>query len=182
MGRELRRKQNKKEGKPLKELKNQKNDNQYEDIYKMLKTFGIILGIILIIYFFVAVVITKEIDWFKEEEGTTNNTQSVSNAILASETFKQTEEEYYVYYYDFNDEDSSIKTLLNSKLSNSTIYKVDTSDAFNSKFVIEEGTGNSTATNIEELKIINPTLIKISGDNIIEYYETKDKIIEYLEK
>lgn len=181
MGRELRRKQNKKEGKPLKELKSKKSDNPYEDVYKMLKTFGIILGIILIIYFFVAVVITKEIDWFKEDSDTTNNTQSVSNAILASETFKQSEEEYYVYYYDFNDEDSSIKTLLNSKLSNSTVYKVDTSDAFNSNYVTTE-IGNENLTSLENLKVINPTLIKVVGDSVIEYYQTKDKIIEYLEK
>ena len=181
MGRELKRKQAKKEGRPLKEKETvSKNTNPYEDIYKMLKTFGIILLIILVIYFLVALLITKEIDWFSKDEDTSeSNVTSVTNSILARNTFMQSEEEYYVYYYDFNDENTKISILI-SNLSN--VYKVDTSDAFNSNYVTDEELGNNLATNIDELKVINPTLIKISGDTIVEYYQTVDEIVNYLEK
>ena len=146
----------------------------------MLKTFGIILLIILVIYFLVALLITKEIDWFSKDEDTSeSNVTSVTNSILARNTFMQSEEEYYVYYYDFNDENTKIGILI-SNLSN--VYKVDTSDAFNSNYVTDEELGNNLATNIDELKVINPTLIKISGDTIVEYYQTVDEIVNYLEK
>ena len=181
MGRELKRKQAKKDKKPLKEEIIKKNENPYEDIYKLLKTFGIILAVILLIYFFVALIITKEIDWFSNDEKQ-NEVTTVKNSILAKNTFMQKEEEYFVYFYDFDDENTSIATLISSKLSNSKVYKVNTNDAFNSNYVTDEATGNSSATTIDDLKVINPTLIKISGDNIIEYYETKDNIISYLEK
>ncbi len=182
MGRELRRKQAKREGKSLKEEKeNKKEVNPYNDINKMLKTFAILLGIILIIYFLVALFITKEIDWFSNDNENANSAVSVKNSILAKNTFMQTEEVYYVYYYDFNDQSSSIASLISSKLSSETVYKVDTSDAFNSNYVTEE-VGNSAVSSIDDLKVINPTLIKISNGSVIEYYETEDSIINYLEK
>ena len=182
MGRELRRKQAKKENKPLKDEIIKKNENPYDDIYKLLKTFGIILALILIIYFLVAIVITKEIDWFSKDETNEETVNTVQNSILAKNTFMQVEEEYYVYFYEFGDENGSIATLVNSKLSNYSVYRVNTKDALNSNFVTNELLGNSSAVSIDDLKVINPTLIKISGDTISEYYETKDSIISYLEQ
>jgi len=182
MGRELRRKQAKKDGKSLKEEIIKKNENPYDDIYKLLKTFGIILGVILIIYFLVGLLITKEIDWFSKDDETSNDVTSVKDSILANSIFMQKEEEYYVYFYDFNEENTSISSLINNKLVDSKVYKVDTSDAFNSNYVTEEELGNSSAISLDDLKVINPTFIKISGDNIVEYYETEDNIISYLEQ
>jgi len=182
MGRELRRKQAKKDKKPLKEEIIKNNEEPYSDIYKLLKTFGIILGIILVIYFLVALVITKEIDWFSSDDEEQSDVNNVQNSILAKNTFMQNEEEYYVYFYDYDDENAIISTLISSKLSGSTIYRVNTNDAFNSNYVTDEEFGNSAATSIDDLKVVNPTLIKISGDLIAEYYETKDNIINYLEQ
>lgn len=181
MGRELKRKQAKKDKKPLKEEVIKKNENPYDDIYKLLKTFGIILGVILLIYFLIAVLITKEIDWFTKDNNE-EQVQKVEKSILAKNTFNQKEEEYYVYFYDFEDENERIATLINSKFFTETIYRVNTKDAFNSNFVTEEALGNSSVTSIDDLKVINPTLIKISGDIVVEYYETKDNIISYLEQ
>lgn len=181
MGRELRRKEAKRQGKSLKEKSvNKVKEDSYNDVYKMLKTFGIILGVILVIYFLIAVLITKEIDWFGSKNNTNTTENTVKNAILASETFKQKDETYYVYYYDFNKEDSTITNLISSKITD-TVYKVDTSDAFNSNYVSTEN-GNSNATSLEELKVINPTLIKITNDEIVSYYETKDSIVNYLKQ
>jgi len=118
MGRELRRKEAKRQGKSLKEKSvNKVKEDSYNDVYKMLKTFGIILGVILVIYFLIAVLITKEIDWFGSKNNTNTTENTVKNAILASETFKQKDETYYVYYYDFNKEDSTITNLISSKIT-----------------------------------------------------------------
>lgn len=181
MGRELRRKQAKKEKKPLKEEVIKKNENPYDDIYKLLKTFGIILGVILLIYFLIALLITKEIDWFSKDNDE-EQVQKVENSILAKNTFMQKEDEYYVYFYDFEDEDEMIATLIDGTFFDETIYRVNTKDAFNSNYVTDEALGNSSVTSIEDLKVINPTFIKISGGIVVEYYETKDNIINYLEQ
>ena len=182
MGREIRRKQAKKERKPLVEEKIKKNEDPYNDIYKLLKTFSILLLIVLGIHFFTAVVITKEIelfsDWF--EKGKDDKVTTVSNSIIAKNVFSQKEEEYFVYFYDFDEEDTSLTYLVNGMISDNKVYKVNTKDAFNSNFVTEEGAGNSAAKSIEELKVITPTLIKISNGTIVEYYETVDGITNYL--
>ncbi len=181
MGRELRRKQAKKEGKPLTNFET-KNTNEYNDIYKMLKTFGILLAIIIILYLFIAIVITKEIDWFRKDNDTNTTDTRVANSILAKNIFMQSEEEYYVYFYDFNNPDSEINSLISSKLSESKVYKVDTSDAFNSNYVVKNETDatNHSVTSLDDLMVVNPTLIKISGDVVVEYYE-KAEINSYLE-
>ena len=97
MGRELRRKQAKKDGRSL-EKEELIETNQ---IKKYLMTVVGIVGIFAIIYLLSALFITKELDWFnKDKEENTNN--SVSSSILASAIFKQSEESYYVYFYDFD--------------------------------------------------------------------------------
>lgn len=170
MGRELRRKQAKREGKSL-ERENLENEHQ---IKKLLIITGLILFIAIIIYLLTATFITKELKWFdnSNENQTDTSSNKVSNSILASAIFKQKEEEYYVYFYDFNEEDGTITNTVNSSLSDSKVYKVDTSSAMNSNYVSE--TGNKEAKNLEELKVVPHTLIKIVADTITEYYENDE--------
>lgn len=167
MGRELRRKQAKKEGKSLTQAKT----NEENQLKVLLKIVGLLVFIIAVIYIISGVFITKEIKWFNNlSNGSNNNSNSnVSSSILASSIFKQSEEEYYVYFYDFNDENSTISNQIKTKLSNSKIYRVDTSSALNSNYVGEES--NKDAKNLEQLKVKAPTLIKIVDDSITEYYE-----------
>lgn len=172
MGRELRRKQAKREGKSLeKQIEQEKNE---------LKKFIIITLMLLIIlgliYLLSALFVTKELDWFADDE-ITENKVNVSNSILASSIFKQQEPEYYVYFYDFNEEKVNITAQVTNRLSSETLYKVDTSSAMNIKYVSD--TSNKNAKNLEELKVVAPTLIKISNETIIEYYE-KDEILANL--
>ena len=48
-----------------------------------------------------------------------------------------------------------------------------------SKYVLDD-VGNKNATKASELKVTNPTLIKIEDKEITEYIEGKDNILEYL--
>ena len=122
-----------------------------------------------IIYLVTALFITKELDWFNKKDNATTENQNISNSILASAIFKQSEIEYYVYFYDFNEEKNSITDIVNSKLAGDKVYKVNTTSAMNSNYIGE--TGNKNAKTLEELKVVAPTLIKISNNVIVEYYE-----------
>ena len=173
MGRELKRKQAKKEGKSLVEDNSKKNENPYSDIYKLLKTFGILLVIVIGIHFFTALVITKEIEWFtewfkKDEEKVPT---TVANSILANNTFKQKEEEYYVYFYDYSDEDEEVANIVGT-IKDLTVYRVDTGSALNNNYVSEES--NKSAKTLEELKVKSSTVIKVSGETITSYYENDE--------
>ncbi len=168
MGRELRRKQAKREGKSLKseEIKVEYN------VKKIVITCVIVLVSIGLVYFISALFITKELDWFSKEE-VKENTSGVENSILASAIFKQKEDEYYVYFYDFNEDNNMYKNIVSSKLSSKKVYNVDTSSGLNSNYVSD--VSNKKATGLDDLKVVNDTVIKIVGDTIVEYYE-KDEI------
>ena len=172
MGRELRRKQAKREGKSI-----QKEEIVEKNQIKQLISITIILVVIIgLIYLISALFVTKELDWFDKNDDTTIPTLA-TNTILASEIFKQSEEEYYVYFYDYKDEDTDISSHITSKLSSSKVYKVDTNNGLNNKYVSEKS--NKKAKNLDELKVKAPTLIKINGEKISAYYEgdeIKDKL------
>lgn len=178
MGRELRRKQAKKEGKNLKkELydMNIDNDNQ---IYKFAKITIILLIMFAVLYIVVGVFVTKEFNWFGNKDNEV--TDSVKNKILASSIFNQKDGEYYVYFYDFDNMNSTIEATLSSKLSDAKIYRVNTKDALNQNYVTD-GTGNKAAKTLDELKVVDNTLIKIVNNEIVRYYETEDEIVSGLE-
>lgn len=169
MGRELRRKQAKKEGKSLKK----EEIVEKSQISKLIKTVILLLVIIGAIYLISIIFITKEVDWFEKDEETQQET--VTNSILASRIFEQSEETYYVYFYDFNDEDTNITSVITSNVSEE-LYRVDTNSALNAKYVSEES--NKKAKKLDDLKVKAPTLIKISGDTITEYYEDSEILNE----
>lgn len=168
MGRELRRKQAKKDGKSLKK-EVQVEQNQ---VKKLVIITLVLVFIICLIYILSALFVTKELDWFEKDDDQTQ--PLVTNTILASEIFKQKEEEYYVYFYDYTDEDNQVSTSVSSKLSSQKVYKVDTSSALNNKYVSEES--NKSAKKLEDLKVKAPTVIKVSGEEIVTYYEGNEII------
>ena len=168
MGRELRRKQAKREGKML---KNEEIKEEY-NVKKIVITCVIVLVSIGLVYLISALFITKELDWFSKKE-VKENASSVENSILASAIFKQKEDEYYVYFYDFNEDNNMYKNIVSSKLSSKKVYNVDTSSGLNSNYVSD--VSNKKATVLDDLKVINDTVIKIVSDTIVEYYE-RDEI------
>ena len=168
MGRELRRKQAKKEGKSLE----REEIIEKNPVKKYIIITSSLIIVLSLMYFITALFITKELDWFDKKDNDTSESNSVTNTILASATFKQSETEYYVYFYDFNEEKNSITDIVNNKLSGEKVYKVNTASAMNANYVGE--TGNKNAKTLEELKVVAPTLIKISEDKIVKYYEGKE--------
>lgn len=180
MGRELRRKEEKKN-------RNKKNIQNQEDVgleisgLTVLKVIGAVILIILVVYFALAIFVTKEFNVSNNEsqsESTSDTTDSVTDKVVAANIFNQSEDTYYVYCYDFNEEDDGLKQAFGN-VNGVKVYRLDTSNSFNSKYVTE-GAGNKSATNLDSLKISNPTLLVISGDSIRGYYEGRVEIIKFL--
>lgn len=151
----------------------------------VVKLVCFVVILLFVIYYVLAVFVTKELDI---SNGNTNDnsteettdTSSVSDKILASNIFEQKEEEYYVYFYDFNDEDDVVNSAISS-ITDTKVYKVDTSSSLNTNYVTEDD-GNKKANDIDELKVKNPTVIKIKADKIVEYYEGSNDIYKGLSK
>ena len=171
MGRELRRKQAKKEGKSLEK---EEMVEEYQ-IKKLIINILVIVAIVIVIYLLSATLITKELDLFGRVNKEQNTSEINKDDILASEIFNQPEEEYYVYFYDFNESESVITDIVNNRLSYVKLYKVNTSSAMNNNYV-SSTTSNKKAKTINDLKVISPTLIKISKGVITEYYEQNEII------
>ena len=170
MGRELRRKQAKKQGKEINNEELKVEGINFKNLLKLIIISGIIFGVF---YLATALFMTKELNWFDKEETTnTDTTPSVDNTILAKEALIQKEDTYYVYFYDYTDEVTSVTTSVDN--ISDKVYKVNTKDGFNSNYVSEET--NKEATSIEELKVKALTLIKVVDGEIVEYYEGKEEI------
>lgn len=173
MGRELKRKEAKKNKKPI--SKKVEEENYKIKGSTILKLVISSILILLVLYYIIAVFITKEIDvsWGSNNQQS-ETTNELENKILATNTFNQQEETYYVYFYNFNEEDTNITRAV--KTLRETVYKVNTNDALNKNYVTEEN-GNRNATSISDLKVKSPTLIKIEADKITAYYEGNNEII-----
>lgn len=181
MGRELKRKDAKKNHKDVREVNKKKDSPETIETSKLLMTLGLVLGILIFAYLLIGIFVTKEIklDWFNNtKENETDNTPK--NAILASEVFNKTEETYYVYCYDFKEEQAAIESLITSKLTNDKVYRVDITSGFNSNYVGD--VGNVNTQSINDLKINGVTMIKISNGVNVNYVEGVDNIKNFINK
>lgn len=183
MGREQKRREAKRNGKNINEIKKEEEKNVI-DKGNIVKITIIVIAILAILYLILAIFVTKELNLStrknKDSESTNTETTSVTDAILASAIFDQSGEEYYVLFYDFNDDDE--KDLANSVSGNLTdkkVYKVDSGSGLNSNYVTEDGS-NPDAKTLSELKVKSPTLIIINADTISNYIEGIDNIKEYI--
>ena len=180
MGREQKRREQFKN--KNKKIKEDELDTSIKGI-TLVKLVGFVIIFLFVIYYVLAVFVTKEIDISNNGEKSTitestDTGSSVSNKILASNIFNQKEEEYYVYFYDFNDEDDVVSSVI-SGMTEDVIYRVDTSSSLNAKYVTEEK-GNKSAKSLNDLKVVNPTVIKIEADKIVKYYEGNNEIYKKL--
>ena len=174
MGRELKRKEAKKNGQDIKKV----NTSTELDWKKIVITFSVIVIFVVVIYFILAVFVTKEVgsnNTTNTSDNSSNNT--VANPILASDIFKESEDSYYVYCFDFDEQDTNISNIISNKLVSDKVYRVNTKDSLNKNYVSE--VGNKNATSLEDLKISNPSLIKIENGSITMFLVGKQEIINY---
>ena len=185
MGREQRRREAKRSGKNINEIKKEEEKNVI-DKGNVVKVTIIVIAILAILYLILAIFVTKELDLStkknKNSESTSTESSSVTDAILASAIFNQSGEDYYVLFYDFNDDDEKdLANTVSSSLTDKKVYKVDSGSGLNSNYITKDSS-NPDAKSLSELKVKSPTLITVSADTISNYVEGIDKIKEYINK
>ena len=151
-------------------------------------TITVIL-ILVVVYLSTAVFMTGEIgDKKKDEKDEVTNVSEESqtstlydNMIIASKTFEQKNDEYMVIFFSQKDTSDTLKNMIStydSSDKDTKLYKVNTDEAIN-RFVISDEANNS-ATNYNELKINDITLVTIKNGVIASYIVTEDNVIEAL--
>ena len=172
----------------LKELKKQKrefnNEEEKSFINRFMMTIGLVLLSLVVLYLFIGIFVTKSITFGKSNEEDPKEVTIDKSTILASQIFDQKEDEYYVLVYNPDDKVYDIGqfiSLYTSKEDSITLYKVDSTKKFNSNYIVEKDS-NKNPTNLEELKIISPTLIKISSKNVTEYHEGFEEVKNVFKK
>lgn len=173
MGRELKRKQAKRDGKNVKEVQKQKQEleNNTVTLNKL-----IILVIFMVLFFsalylITGLFITKDIKWFSKNSSSSEENTTIENKILANESLKQSEDAYYVYFYDPDKEDSSVSSVVSSL--EDKVYRVDLSSDFNSGYI---GDSSGIVKKIDDLKVSDPTVIKIESGEIVAFYNGTSEI------
>ena len=170
MGRELRRKEAKRNGKNVREVQKLNKEKPMT-----MKTFITIIETLIvffiILYILTGIFITKDIKWFEKKDTTDTTENTISNKILGVDSLRQAEEEYYVYYYDTTNENSDINSIVNSL--SEKVYRVDLHDDFNSNLI---GEPSGVVSDISQLKVSDPTIIKVVSSTITEFYNGIEQI------
>lgn len=170
MGRELRRKQAKKDGKNVKEVQKLNKEKPMEPKKFIVLMVALIIFCI-IIYILTGIFVTKDIKWFNKKSTEEKEEVVINNKILAKDSLRQTEEVYYVYYYDTTKEEKEVTNIINTL--EDKVYRVDLHDDFNSNFI---GEVSGIVDDIDSLKVTSPTLIKVVSEKIESFYTGKDEI------
>ena len=143
-------------------------DESYSLKYKIIVVSCVI--IFLALFYLLAVHITNK-NSASNSSNNTNETSTTSDysEILFGSTFNS----------DLSSELNTTVTDYSTKDDSLTIYTVDMSNMYNKAYVTEEDT-NKTPSNIDELRINGPTLIKITNGEVTSYVEGTESIKEYL--
>ncbi len=138
-----------------------------------------ILIIIGFVYFITATIKTGEIGKNKTTTTKSNEvTNMYDNMIMAKDTFSK-EGEYMVIFFSEKNAKDSIKSIMKSYSGSTKLYKVNLDEKVNS--YVLSGDENRNATNADELKLKDTTLIKISNGIISDYITDKKQILEQLQ-
>lgn len=145
-----------------------------ESTYKSaIITIVVVLVVIALFYLF-AVYITNKPQKINIPE------ESISyEQITAGSTFNMSDEEYIVLFYSRENNADITSNISNYKSLNKIgVYYVDLDDAINNSVISSQS--NKNATKASELKVTNPTIIRIKDGKIIDYIEGQDNVVNYI--
>ena len=148
MGRELKRKQAKREGKNVKELQVKKQDFNTIKPKTLVIIVAVILVLFIVLYLLTSIFVTKDFGTNKKNNSSDNKETTITNKILAGDSLRQVEELYYVYYYDstnsnfVGDPSGAVSDISSLKVSDPTVIKVESekiTNFYNGKEEIQIG-------------------------------------------
>ena len=145
-----------------------------DSLYKSVIITVVVVLLFVGLFYLFAVYITNKPEKTKIPEETISYEQ-----ITAGSTFNMSDEEYVVLFYS-RENNSEITSKISSYKTNKKInvYYVDLDDAINNS--VKSDTSNKSATKASELKVVNPTLIKINNGKIVEYVEGQSNVVNYI--
>lgn len=139
------------------------------DYMKVIK-IGIGVLLVLGLVYLVTAIASGEIKLGKKEKEKTE-TEIQYQEIIAGETFNRNASEYYVLFMNFTDSYASyyLSLIDNYQMKDNSLafFTVDMEKKINSDYVTNE------------LKVENPTILKISNSNIVETITGKDNILNF---
>ena len=153
-------------------------DEESKVIIKFIVMLVIVLVICVGIYFITKNVVNKDSEKSDNTNETTESTISYDSAIIGTMLNKK-DSEYYVIVYDKKGNNATNYSIAASKYAAGKdtipVYTLDLSNGLNSKYKSTEGT-NPKASNLEDLRFGEITLLKISNGKITNAYESFDEI------
>ena len=156
-----------------------KINEQYNGDSSELRRIGLIAFGVLLFFacaYFIGGVVTGNIKLKKEKKPEVSIQYS---EILAEMTFKQNDDDYFVMYYDFDSNEAILLDQIQSGIQNiAKTYKVDLGKNFNKNYITEEDL-KTNPKSISELKVKNPTLIRIKNGKVVNYIVGATNINNY---
>lgn len=155
---------------------------------KTMKQFLITLIIVIIgvvgIYLLTKYVVKKD--------NATNNSSNTEeknyidpNTAIVGTMLNKSMDAYYVIIYDKTKDNAttyySLVSTYKAKDKALKVYTVDLSNSLNKKYIATDNKTNPKATNLEDLKFGEVTLLKVKNNKITEAYETTDAIKKALD-
>ena len=150
-----------------------------DNYFRFITTLAILLVIFILSYFIIGLFYTKEIDLNNDSKDKKDEVSIDNNTIMIGQMFEQSSDDYYVLIYDTSDKESLIptwKSVYEGKDNPLTIYTVDSKKKFNAKYITNSDS-NKNATSLDDLKVVSPTLIRITNKQISDYIEGEDSIV-----
>lgn len=167
--------------------KNKVKINTTTNDLEVTKVVKILVGVLLVlgITYLIAAFITGDIKLGKKQEKEKTEVEIQYEEILAGETFKQDASEYYVMYFNFTDNIAAsyltFKDTYSYKENSLDFYIVDLEKGFNQTFIKKETEEDKKyADSIDDVKVSNPTILKISNHKVVERVEGKQDVLNYL--
>ena len=145
-----------------------------DSLYKSVIITVVVVLLFVGLFYLFAVYITNKPEKIKIPD------ESISyEQITAGSTFNMSDDEYVVLFYSRENNSEITSKISNYKVKNNTsVYYVDLDDAINNS--VKSDSSNKTATKASELKVVNPTLIKINNGKIVEYVEGQNNVVNYI--
>lgn len=150
-----------------------------------MKVIKIAIGVILVlgIVYLVTALATGEIK-LKKEEVIKEETKIQYEEIIAGEVFNRTADDYYVLLFNFTDTFASYYLSkidsYNAKDNSLPFYIVDLEKSQNGDYVTEDEDYDIGKPNqISDLKVVNPTLLKISNGKTSEVVVGRENILNF---
>lgn len=160
----------------------------YMEEDKAVRNF-IIIFVIVILFVVGIYFMTKFFN--KDSESSTNNNDTNTSEVsidssvaIVGTMLNKSDEDYYVILYKEDDNNSgtysNIVSKYKSKKDSLPIYTVDLSNKLNEKYYDKDNI-NLTATDINDLRFGNITLLEVKNGKIIKTYTNVDKIKSVLQ-